>query len=407
MPVLLVIIDGLSDRPINGKTPLSVANTPNLDKIAEMGINGIMDTIAPGIRPGSDTSHLALLGYDPFKYYTGRGPIEAAGVGIDVKPGDVAFRVNFATVEGEGSIFDKIVVDRRAGRISDTSELIEAIRKEVELPVEFFIERGTGHRAAFVLRGENLSHEVTDTDPKKVGEKVKKCKPLTEKATRTAEIVNEFMQKAHEILEAHPLNVERAKKGLPKANALLLRGAGVAPHIESFEEKFGLKLAVISATALIKGVGRIVGGDVIEVEGATGNKHTNIANKINAALKALETHDVVLLHFKAPDELGHDRDFNGKVEFIEKLDKHFSKLLGLDFSRVCLIVTADHSTPVSVGEHTADPVPVVIVHEGVRTDDVRVFSEFEAYKGGLCRIRGKDLLNIAYDLLNIAKKFGA
>ncbi len=406
MPVLLVIIDGLSDRPINGKTPLSEAKKPNLNKICKNGINGIMDTIAPGIRPGSDTSHLALLGYDPFECYTGRGPIEAAGVGIDVKPGDVAFRANFATVEGKGSIFDKVVVDRRAGRIEDTTELVKALR-EIELPVEFFIERGTEHRAALVLRGEELSHEVSDTDPKKIGEKVKRCKPLSERAKRTAEIVNEFMEKAHKILDSHPLNKEREQKGLPKANAILLRGAGTASHIKSFEEKFGLKLAVISATALIKGIGRIVGGDIIEVEGATGDKNTNVANKVNAAIKALDEYDVVLLHFKATDELGHDGDFEGKKEFIEKLDKHFERFFDLDFSKICLIITADHSTPISVGDHTGDPVPVVILHEGVRVDDVEEFSEFEVYKGGLCRIRGKDLLNIAFDLLNISKKFGA
>ncbi len=407
MPVLMVIVDGLSDRPVEGKTPLSDAKTPNLDSMAEMGINGIMDTIAPGVRPGSDTSHLALLCYDPHKYYTGRGPIEAAGVGIDVKPGDIAFRVNFATVEGDGSIFDKIVVDRRAGRIEDTSELIEAIKESVKLPVEYLIEKGTGHRAALVLRGEGLSHDITDTDPKKVDAKVKKCLPLSEKAVRTAEIVNEFMQRAHEVLESHPLNRERQRMGLPKANALLLRGAGEMPEIPSFEEKFGLKIAVIAATALIKGVGRVVGADVFTPPGATGNKHTDIGAKIRAALEALEKYDVVLLHFKATDELGHDGDFKGKKEFIEKLDSHFAELLKLDFSKVCLIVTADHSTPVRVGDHTADPVPVLILHEDVRVDDVKKFSEFEAYKGGLCRIRGTDLLKIALDLLNLSKKFGA
>lgn len=409
MAVLLVVVDGLSDRPVNGKTPLSEARKPNLDFLAERGINGIMDTIAPGIRPGSDTSHLALLGYDPYKYYSGRGPIEAAGVGIEVKPGDVAFRANFATVEGEGSIFDKTVVDRRAGRIEDTSALIEAIKEKVKLPVEFLIERGTGHRAAVVFRGEGLSDKVSDTDPKAVGKKVKRCVPLEEdeKAKRMAEMVNEFMQQVHEVLENHPLNKERAEKGLLKANALLLRGAGEMPHVPRFEEKTGLKLCVIAATALIKGVGKIVGADVITPEGATGNKNTNLDSKVETAVKVLESYDIVLLHIKATDELGHDGDFEGKKAFIEKLDAKIAPLLDLDFSKHCLILTADHSTPIKVKDHTADPVPVVIVHEDVRRDEVRTFSEFEAYKGGLCRIRGVDLLNIALDLLNIAKKFGA
>jgi len=408
--VLLIVVDGLSDR--GARTPLSSAKKPNMDKLAEMGINGIMDPIAPGIRPGSDTGHLSLLGYDPYKYYTGRGPIEAAGAGIEVKPGDIAFRVNFGTVEGEGSVFDKVVVDRRAGRISDTDELVKAINEGIDLSkfgVEFIFRRGSGHRGALVLRGKDLSDKITDTDPHKIGEKVWRCKPLSddEKAKRTAEIVNYFMEKAHKILDKHPLNEERAKKGLPKANVLLLRGVGVVPHIPPFEQRYGMKLAVVAGTTLIKGIGRILKGDVIEVEGATGSKNTNIKGKVEAALKALETHDFVLLHFKATDELGHDGDFKGKKEFIEKLDTHFEPILGLDFSKVCLILTADHSTPVTAKEHTGDPVPITIVYKDVRVDEVKSFSEFEAYKGGLCRIRGLDLMNIVMDLIDKAKKFGA
>ncbi|RLI70146.1 2,3-bisphosphoglycerate-independent phosphoglycerate mutase [Archaeoglobales archaeon] len=403
----MIIVDGVSDRSINNETPLSVAKTPNMDKIAAMGINGIMDTIAPGIRPGSDTGHLALLGYDPFKYYSGRGPIEAAGAGVKVNPGDIAFRVNFGTVEGGGSVFDKVVVDRRAGRISNTQSLIDAIAENVKLDVEFILAKGSGHRAALVLRGENLSDRITDTDPKIIGEKVKKCKALDKEAEKTAKIVNEFMEKAHKILEKHPLNKERESKGLFKANVLLLRGVGKVPHIPPFQEKYGMKLAVISGTTLIRGIGKILGGDLIEVEGMTGGKDTNIKGKIKAAINSLERYDFVLLHFKAPDEFGHDGDFEGKKKFIEKLDKEFDVLLNLDTSKVCLILTADHSTPIMAKEHTADPVPVVIVHEGVRIDEIKEFSEFEAFKGGLCRIRGLDLINIALDLIDRAKKFGA
>uniref|UniRef100_A0A7J2TH18 2,3-bisphosphoglycerate-independent phosphoglycerate mutase n=1 Tax=Archaeoglobus fulgidus TaxID=2234 RepID=A0A7J2TH18_ARCFL len=401
MPLLMVILDGLPDRPLNGDTPLKVAKKPNLDRIAEMGINGIMDTIAPGIRPGSDTSHLALLGYDPYKYYTGRGAIEALGVGIDLKPGDLAFRANFATVEGNGSIFDKVVLDRRAGRIEETEELIKALN-EIDLPVDFEVAKATGHRAVVVFRG-NFSAKVSDTDPKAVGKKVKRCEGEKE----IAEIVNEFMQKAHEVLEKHWINEDREKKGYPKANALLLRGAGLMKEVPSFEDRFGLKLRVVSATALIKGVGRLLGGEVLTPPNATGNRKTDLKAKIEAAMDSLKSRDVVLLHIKAFDELGHDRDFRGKVEFIEKFDLHASRLLELDFSENCLIVTSDHSTPVKVGEHTADPVVVSILHEDVRRDEVKVFNEFEAPKGGLCRIRGIDLLNIAMDLLNLTEKFGA
>jgi 2,3-bisphosphoglycerate-independent phosphoglycerate mutase len=405
--ILMVVVDGVSDRPINGKTPLSVAKKPNMDKIASMGINGIMDAIAPGIRPGSDTGHLALLGYDPYHYYSGRGPIEAAGVGIDVKPGDIAFRVNFGTVEGQNSVFDKVVVDRRAGRISDTDELVKAINEGVELGIEFMFTRGSGHRGVLVLRGKNLSDKITDTDPKVIGKRVKKCQPLDKKASKTAEIVNSFMEQSHKILEKHPLNSERRKKGLLKANALLLRGVGMLSHIPSFEEKYGMRLAVIAGITLIKGIGRLLKGDVIEVNGATGNRNTNISGKIRAAIRALKTHDFVLLHFKATDELGHDGDFEGKKEFIEELDKNLEPLLKLDFSKVCLILTSDHSTPIKAREHTADPVPVTICYEDVRVDNVYSFSEFESYKGGLCRIKGMDLVNIAMDLIDKARKFGA
>ena len=407
--VLMVVIDGAADRSVNGKTPLSVADKPNLDEIARRGINGIMDTIAPGIRPGSDTAHLALLGYNPFEYYTGRGPIEAAGAGIEVKPGDVAFRVNFGTVEGEGSIFDKVVVDRRAGRVSETEELVRAINEGVKLDVDFVLAKGSGHRAALVLRGEKLSDKISDTDPKKMGVKVKRCAPLdeSEEAKRTAEIVNDFMEQAHRILEAHPFNEERAEQGLLKANALLLRGAGEVPHVPKFQERYGMSLAVVAGTTLIKGIGKFLGGDVIDVEGASGAADTDTEAKVDAALKALRTHDFVLLHFKAADELGHDGNFEGKKEFIERLDASLKPILSLDFSEICMVVLSDHSTPVNVREHTADPVPITIVFDGVRVDEVTSFSEFHAYKGGLCRIRGVDIVNIVLDLIDHTSKFGA
>lgn len=407
--ILMIVIDGASDR---GKvTPLSEAKKPNLDRLAKMGINGIMDTIKPGVRPGSDTAHLALLGYDPFKCYSGRGPIEAAGVGIELKEGDVAFRVNFGTVEGEGSVFDKVVVDRRAGRISDTDELVKAVNEGVDLSefgIEFVFKRGSGHRGAIVFRGD-LSDKVSDVDPKKVGEKVKRCVPLVddEKAKFTAEVVNYFVEKSHEILDKHPLNLERERKGLPKANVLLLRGAGKMPHLPKFEDRYGMKLACISGTALIKGVARIVGGDVLDIEGVTGGKDTNLNAKVEGAIKALKDYDFVLLHIKATDEYGHDGDFEGKKKFIEKVDRALEPLLNLDFSEICLVITADHSTPVKIREHTADPVPVTIVYEDVRPDDVDEFSELKAYKGGLHRITGNDLFNILLDLTNRAKKFGA
>jgi 2,3-bisphosphoglycerate-independent phosphoglycerate mutase len=410
--ILLIVIDGISDRPVGNTTPLESADTPNLDYFAGKGINGIMDTISPGIRPGSDTSHLALFGYNPFECYSGRGPIEAAGAGIELKHGDLAFRVNFGTVEGNGeSVFEKKVIDRRAGRISDTDALVEAVSK-IDLSrfgIEFTFRRGSGHRGAIVFRGEMISDKVSDTDPKETGKNVKKAKPLddSDKARITAEAINYFMEEAHRLLDSHPVNIEREKKGLLKGNVLLLRGGGVVRKVQSFEEKFGLKLAFITGTTLIKGIGRFIGADIIEVEGATGNSRTNLRGKFSAAIRALDRYDVVLVHIKAADEFGHDGDFEGKKRFIERLDREIEILRELDFSEICMIITADHSTPVTVRDHTADPVPVTILHDGVRVDDVKKFSELKAYKGGLCRIRGRDLIHIALDLTNRAGKFGA
>ncbi|MFO7967737.1 MAG: 2,3-bisphosphoglycerate-independent phosphoglycerate mutase [Archaeoglobaceae archaeon] len=405
--ILMIIIDGLSDRPIDGKTPLSTARTPNMDTLAANGINGIMDTISPGIRPGSDTAHLTLLGFDPYQCYSGRGPIEATGAGINIRPGDVCFRVNFGTVEGEGSVFDKTVTDRRAGRISETDELINAINDNVELDVEFIFKRGTGHRGALVLRGEGLSDEVTATDPKSIGKQVKQCKAKSEEGERTAHIVNSFMEQAHKILDEHPYNVQREKEGLMKGNVLLLRGVGLSVQVPSFEEKIGIKLGVVAGTTLIKGVGKFVKGDIITPPGVTGGKDTDLTAKIKGGIEALETHDFVLLHIKATDEYGHDGDFEGKKEFIEEIDKNLDILKNIDYEQVLLILTADHSTPIMSKEHTADPVPVLIAHKGVRVDEVNAFSEFEAYKGGNCRIRGCDLINICLDLVDKSQKFGA
>ncbi len=408
MKVFMLIVDGMSDRSVKGTTPLDSASTPNLDRLAKMGINGIMDTIRPGVRPGSDTAHLSILGYDPFEYYTGRGPIEACGAGIEVKPGDIAFRVNFGTVEGEGSVFDKVVIDRRAGRIQDKQELVDAVNREVKIDgVEFILGNASGHRAALVFRGRNLSDRITDSDPKKIGEKVKRVKALDSEAEFTARIVNEFIEKSHEVLNSHPFNEERAKRGLLRANVLLLRGVGKAVHVPSFEERYGMRMAVVAGTTLIKGIGRLLKADVIENERFTGSRDTDLDLKVKTAIECLNTHDFVLLHIKAPDEFGHDGDFEGKKEFIEKIDSAIKPITELDFSEVCLAILADHTTPVTVRDHTADPVPLTIVCDGVRQDDVEVFSEFHAYKGGLCRIRGLDLMNIILDLTGKSKKYGA
>jgi 2,3-bisphosphoglycerate-independent phosphoglycerate mutase len=401
--ILFIVLDGASDRPVEGRTPLASARKPNMDALAYGGINGIMDTIAPGIRPGSDTSHLALLGYDPYKYYTGRGPFEAAGVGIDVKGGDIAFRVNFATVE------NGVVTDRRAGRIEDTDSLAKTINEKVRVPgIEVIFKRSTGHRAALVLRGKGLSPAISDTDPKKEGLAIKECHAHddTPEAKRTADIVNSISKQVTEVLEDQPVNRQRREKGLPPGNAILIRGGGMVPHIPPFDERYGLKGAVVAAAGLIIGIGKMCGLEYLPVEGEDiEDPSKRVRAKMKRAIDALQTHDFVLLNIKGADEAGHDGNFDKKLSFLEDADEAFKPLLTL--KDTLIIITADHSTPVPLKDHSADPVPILIHGEGVRFDTVGQYNELIAYKGGLCRIRGMDVMPIALDLINKTKKFGA
>jgi 2,3-bisphosphoglycerate-independent phosphoglycerate mutase len=406
--ILFIVLDGISDRPcpdLNGLTPLSAAKTPVLDKLAAEGCCGIMDTIAPGIRPGSDTAHLALLGYDPHKYYTGRGPLECEGTGIHMEPGMIGFRCNFATISKEG-----IITDRRAGRIHDTLALSEAIQKGVDLSgygVGFSFRSGAGHRAALALKGKGLGHCVSSNDPKKEGVpplRVKESRQ-TEADEKTANICNEFVKQSTKILFDHPLNTGRLKKGLNPANIVLMRGAGEMGNFEPFTTKYGLSGSVISAASLITGIGRAVGLEHVHVDGITGSQDSNIAGKIAAAQQELKSKDFVLVNIKGADESGHDGLAVQKRDFIEKIDTVLEPLLSLKDS--IIIICADHSTPCTIKDHSADPVPVIIRGDGVRMDDVVRFDEYSCAKGGLSRIHGCDLMPIALDLINKAHKFGA
>jgi len=406
--ILFIVLDGISDRPcpeLNGLTPLAAAKKPVLDKLAAEGCCGIMDTIAPGIRPGSDTAHLALLGYDPHKYYTGRGPLECEGTGIHMEPGMIGFRCNFATISKEG-----IITDRRAGRIHDTQALSEAIAKGVDLSgygVEFSFRSGAGHRAALALKGEGIGHCVSSNDPKKEGVPPLKVTEIrqTPADRKTADICNEFVKQSTRNLFDHPLNGERLKKGLNPANIVLMRGAGEMGTFEPFSQKYGLKGSVISAASLITGIGSAIGLEHVHVDGITGSVDSNIAGKIAAAQQELKTKDFVLVNIKGADESGHDGLAVQKRDFIEKIDSVLEPLLA---QKDCIIIICgDHSTPCTIKDHSADPVPVIIRGDGVRMDDVVRFNEYACAYGGLSRIHGCDLMPIALDLINKAHKYGA
>ncbi len=403
-----MIIDGMADRPLNelgDKTPLEAAKTPNMDNMANLGVNGIMDPIRPGIRAGSDTSHLSILGYDPYQVYTGRGPFEAAGVGVKVLPGDIAFRCNFSTANDEG-----IITDRRAGRIREGTEELAATLNTMELEedVEVIFKESTGHRAVLVLRGAGLSDQVSDADPKHEGKKVKDVVGLdgSPEADKTAVILNKVIRKSYDLLKDHPVNIKRLENGENPANITVPRGAGAVPDAEPFNEKYGVKSACIAETGLIQGIAKIAGMDVIEVEGATGGVDTNLNNIATSILeKASLDYDFILINIDGADEAGHDGNLQEKVEFLEKVDEVIGKVMEIE--DVYFILTADHSTPISVMDHTGDPVPLVIKGPNVRVDQVTQFNERAATSGGLCRIRGSDIMNILMDLMNRSSKFGA
>lgn len=408
----MVIADGLGGRLTDwgNATCLERARTPNLDELARRGATGLMDPIAPGVRPGSDTAHLSIFGYDPYKVYTGRGSFEALGIGMDVRPGDVCFRANFATVEErDGKL---IVLDRRAGRLAEGKEL-EKVLAGLDLSrfgVQAFFRASTEHRGALVLRGEGLSAAVSDTDPHETGVEVAEAEPLAEDeaARRTAEILNEITRQAYELLKDHPVNRKRIQEGKPPGNIILLRGAAVMPHLVTIPQKYGIKGACIAGGALYKGVARAAGLEVLEVPGATGDLKTDLVAKAEAALKALEDYDLVFVHIKGTDNAGHDQDPQAKTGFIERIDREFfgTLLEGLDLGSVNLAFSGDHTTPIDYGDHTPDPVPVLFVGPSVRPDRVERFGERAAAEGGLGRFSG----NLVPQLLgycNIGPKFGA
>jgi len=327
------------------------------------------------------------------------------GTGIAMEPGMIGFRCNYATLTKEGHISD-----RRAGRIHDTTALSEAIQKCVDLKksgVEFTFRSGAGHRAALALKGDGLGHCVSSNDPKKEGVPPLTIIPLqqTENDRKTAAVCNEFVRQSAEILTGHPLNRERIQQGLSPANVVLMRGAGEMGAFEPFSQRYGISGSVISAASLISGIGSAVGLRRVHVDGITGSQDSNLAGKVEAAILELRSQDFVLVNIKGGDESGHDGLAKQKTAFIEKIDSAISPLGTLQDT--IIVICADHSTPCAVKDHSADPVPVVIRGEGVRTDDVPGFDEISCAQGGLNRIPGSSLLPIALDLINRSRKYGA
>jgi 2,3-bisphosphoglycerate-independent phosphoglycerate mutase len=416
LKAVLVVGDGMSDRPIRsmaGKTPLESAHTPILDKMAKEGITGLLHIIAPGIPPGSDTGHLALFGYDPWSCYTGRGPFEALGAGLEIKPSDVAFRGNFASVQ---RLKDKSfkVLDRRAGRNVPEGDALTALIDGMSIPgfpkVKVIVKHTVEHRCVLVLRGAKLSSKISDTDPHGHGDKVLVSEPLHDSADskRTAAIVNKLTYEFYRVLSTTSLNAKRRQNGLPEANMVLLRGAGTLPEIPSLNDIYGISAACVAGGALYKGVARSVGMNILDVSGATASYDTDEVAKAQAAVKALKTHDLVFIHLKPIDSAAHDKDCAKKVAMIEKLDHLLSSLLdNIDAGETYIAVTADHTTACNSGIHTGDPVPLLITGPEVRRDTVTKFSEHACATGGLGHLEGVDLMPLLMNYLNKTPLFGA
>jgi 2,3-bisphosphoglycerate-independent phosphoglycerate mutase len=380
----LVVLDGLGDiatETTGWKTPLEAARTPTLDMLAKRSAQGRMIPVAPGITPGSGPGHLGLFGYDPLEYEVGRGVIEALGLGIDLKAGDVAARANFCTLDAKG-----IVTDRRAGRI-DTSVCetqVEMLKKKIKKigDVEVIIKAGKGHRFVVVFRGKGLTGTLTDTDPHREGLPIRPAKG----PAKTAKVVAEFYKQALPVL-----------KNCRPANGFLLRGIAHQPKIPTFEQRYGLKAAAIAIYPMYKGLAQLVG--MKKVEGPA-----TVNAEIVAAVDALSVYDFVFVHIKGTDMAGEDGNFDGKVKAIEEADAALGQLLPV---ADVLAVTGDHSTPVPVKGHSWHPQPVLLAGEIAGWDGLDRFTERNANQGSLGVFEAKHLIRLMQANARRLDKFGA
>lgn len=406
--IIVAIADGVGDRPnaeLGGLTPIEYANTPHLDQLAKEGMTGIMDLISPGITVGTDMGHLILFG-NPSENYLGRGPMEAAGVGLDLQPGDVAFRCNFAT-RGD----NRIVVDRRAGRIRERTEELAALINGLQIEdVTFLFKEATEHRAVLVMRGPGLSAKVTDSDPKAPndGHPFKEVLPKdnTEEAKKTARILNEFLEKIYPLMDEHDVNVQRRAEGLLPANFVITRGAGQFSVIDRLGEQFGYTAAVVAGEDTVLGVGRLSGYDVYTEESFTGNMDTNVQQKAKKALEMIENHDLVYVHLKVTDVKGHDNKPFEKAKGIELYDELVGILMENRPENTIIALCADHSTPCEKGEHSGEPVPIVISGPGIRRDAVEKYDEVSCASGAINRIKGREFVWTLLDYLEVVQKQG-
>jgi len=395
MKYIVVLGDGMADEPLDAleqRTPLMAAVTPQLDQLAKLSELGLAHTIPEGMKPGSDTANLAVLGYNPKVYYSGRSPLEALSIGVDMKPTDIAIRCNVVTLtEDEKSYEDRTILDHSSGEISteDAAILIDAVKKELENSIyKFYV--GTSYRHLTIWdQGEVIDlSQPHDILGKVIGEYLPDDTAL-----------REMMKKSYDILNNHPINVARKARGLNKANSIWFWGAGTKPTLISFEEKNHIKGAMISAVDLLKGIAVGAGMKVIEVPGADGTLHTNYEGKALAGVKVLleEDYDYVYIHVEAPDEMGHQGNISNKVKSIEYLDQRVIKIVmdemkkaGVDYR---MLVMPDHPTPIRCRTHTSDPVPYLLYDSTAEQNNTWQYNEAEAKLSGNVILEGYTVIN--------------
>jgi 2,3-bisphosphoglycerate-independent phosphoglycerate mutase len=423
LKLIYVAIDGMGDLPIKSlgnKTPLEAAETPNMDALAKNGKTGLMYSVKKGVAPESDVAVISLLGYDPFKYSTGRGVIEAAGAGLKMKDGDLALRCNFATL-GQG----KTIIDRRVGRTLTSQEAVElsrAANEEVNLesyPATFEFRSTMGHRAVLLIKSKQkpLSSNITNSDPAytvingigvaqpNVEMVLKTCEPLdnTEEARVSAGLVNEFIEKTHALWEKHMINMQRVAKGELEANVVLTRDAGhLLPKFFNINEKYHVNFAALADMHAERGIAELAGMESTLLPPPSGDLKKDCAVRVKALLDVLPKHDCFYIHLKGPDEPGHDGNCELKTRIISAIDKYFfgDLLNHISLKETLICITTDHATPCSLKVHSDTPVPILISGDKVNGDKTVKFCEKECAKGSLGFLdRGCELMPKLMEML--------
>ena len=396
MKHIVILGDGMADEPIEalgGLTPMQAADTPYMDKLASLGRNGRLQTVPEGFHPGSEVANMAVLGYNMPKVYEGRGVLEAASIGVELQPGDLAMRCNLICVEGD------ILKNHSSGHISteEADELIKFLNKELGNERIIFYT-GVSYRHLLVIKGGDKRLDCTP--PHDVPLRPFRpllIKPEVAEANDTAELLNNLILKSQEILPNHPVNKHRIAIGKDPANSIWPWSPGYRPAMETMQQMYGFKKgAVISAVDLIRGIGVYAGLEVLTVEGATGLYDTNYEGKAQAALEALKTNDFVYLHIEASDEAGHEGDVDLKIKTIENLDKRAVKIIYEALQTwdepVAIAILPDHPTPCAIRTHTSEPIPFIIYKPGQTPDSVQRNDEFAAREGSYGELKENEFM---------------